>query len=169
MITQERLKYLMTYDPGTGHFTRNVTLPGRFAKAGTIAGGIDSLGYVHIIIDRKRYKVHRLAFLYVTGEFPPHSVDHIDGDPSNNQWSNLRPATHFENMAHTQTRRHNALGIRNVRRTKCGKKFSVRVSHHGVSHHFDTYASIEEAAAVAEKARRALFGVFAGHEKARSQ
>ena len=76
MITQARLKELLTYDPETGYFTRNVNVKG--ANAGERAGTITAKGYIAIGIDRKHYLAHRLAFLYMTGEWPKELVDHKD-------------------------------------------------------------------------------------------
>jgi hypothetical protein len=75
------------YDPDTGWFTRN----------GERAGSLYSNGYRHIYIGGKRYKEHRLAFLFMTGEMPE-QVDHINRNRSDNRWHNLRPVTSRQNM-----------------------------------------------------------------------
>jgi hypothetical protein len=65
---------------------------------GMLAGSITNKGYVSIHVNRKAYQAHRLAFLYMTGEFPKGVVDHIDRNPSNNCWSNLRDVTTAFNL-----------------------------------------------------------------------
>lgn len=44
-----------------------------------------------------RMRAHRVAYKLVTGEEPPEILDHINGDPGDNRFSNLRPAEHAEN------------------------------------------------------------------------
>lgn len=96
ILTQERLKELIHYNPETGVFTWN----GRFkgVKKSRVAGCITSQGYVLIRIDGVLYKAHRLAFLYMTGRFPEKDVDHMNGNPGDNRWTNLRNVSHSENM-----------------------------------------------------------------------
>ena len=99
MITQELLKHLMHYNPETGVFTRLITTNPR-AKAGTIAGTKTSDGYLTVQIEGQPYRLHRLAFLYMTGELPPDElvVDHINQVRHDNRFFNLRIGTHAENL-----------------------------------------------------------------------
>jgi len=39
----------------------------------------------------------RLCWLIQTGDWPEHTIDHIDRDPFNNKWDNLRDITQAEN------------------------------------------------------------------------
>jgi hypothetical protein len=96
MITQDELKRLFHYNPETGLFTRLVRTANR-TYVGQIAGGINSQGYISIEINRKSYKAHRLAFLYMTGIIPD-EVDHINLIRSDTRWVNLREATRSENQ-----------------------------------------------------------------------
>lgn len=97
MLTQERLKELLHYDPETGLF-KNIA-PRKKVKPNSIAGHLDpSIGYVGITIDKRKYYAHRLAFLYMTGSFPKNIVDHVDGDGANNKWKNLRDVSRTINQ-----------------------------------------------------------------------
>lgn len=77
-------------------------------------GSIDDNGYVKVWIDLHQYRVHRLAFLYMTGKIPA-LVDHIDGVGINNKWSNLRAATKITNAQNIKKARvdssHGFLGV----------------------------------------------------------
>ena len=99
LITQARLKELLRYDPETGVFTWRATGKGR--RLNRQAGTVQATGYLTITIDWRIHLAHRLAFLYVVGDWPPNEIDHIDGDQSNNRWCNLRPATRSQNMANS--------------------------------------------------------------------
>lgn len=96
MITQERLKELLHYDPDTGSFTRKIRR-GPQAPTGPITNQIHPRGYIYIQLDGNKYQAHRLAWFYIHGELPT-QLDHIDNDGTNNQISNLRPATPQQNQ-----------------------------------------------------------------------
>jgi len=86
MLTQERLKELMSYCPDSGLFTRLIGRSGG-GKAGDVTGSVNSHGYIVIYIDGRSYKAHRLAFLYMTGGIPSSDTDHTNGVKSDNSFS----------------------------------------------------------------------------------
>ena len=100
MITQKELKELLHYDPDTGVFTWKVQR-GK-VKRGDIAGCKDKEGYPMVTISRRMYFAHRLAWLYVYGEWPS-LVDHINRDKSDNRIKNLRIATNQENCRNRES------------------------------------------------------------------
>jgi len=112
-ITSEHLKSRMTYDQKLGTFT---WLNGKCS--GKIAGRIETYGYVVIYLKGRLYRAHRLAFLYMTGNWPDYEVDHIDGNRSNNSWSNLRQATRSKNNMNKKWNGKNLKGAHWDYRTK---------------------------------------------------
>lgn len=110
-ITQERLKELLYYNLLTGLFIWMVRIA-RHVRAGEIAGTVNKRGYISIIIDGKSYQAHRLAFLYMTGEWPKGDVDHRNDDENpadvnrrDNRWCNLRDGTHRANCSNRKRHR----------------------------------------------------------------
>lgn len=103
--TQERLRELLDYDPETGVFTRKASKGN--IKAGQEAGCTNPRGYIQIRIDGSLYLAHRLAFVWMEGSIDrQRQVDHIDGDPSNNRWANLRLTTQSQNAANSRKPKH---------------------------------------------------------------
>jgi hypothetical protein len=97
-LTAQRLREVLHYNPESGIFTwiahtvKAGKQGGRRAKIGCEAGNFSIL-YCRIRIDRVHYLGHRLAWLYVHGEWPKQSIDHINGVKSDNRIANLREAT----------------------------------------------------------------------------
>lgn len=96
-ITQSRLKELLDYNPETGCFTWLVSR--QCVQKGDPAGSLHKAkGYIFIRADLARYAAHRLAWLYVYGEWPKKEIDHINGVRSDNRIENLRDVTHAMNL-----------------------------------------------------------------------
>ena len=100
MLTQSRLKELLHYDQQTGIFTRIKDACYKREYVGKVAGCLNKRGYLQIYIDGKIYTNHRLAWLYMNGEFPKNKlfIDHIDRNKTNNSYQNLRLATSAQNL-----------------------------------------------------------------------
>ena len=101
------------------------------------------------------YLAHRLAFLHVTGGWPPHHIDHRDGDPANNRWTNLRPATNAENMQNRHSvSSNNKSGRLGVSPNGYGWMSQIRLN--GKVRHLGTFATVEDAHLAYLKAKSAL-------------
>lgn len=107
---QQRVLDLLDYDAQTGVFTWKVPRKRNQVKAGSVAGAAMANGYVVIGIDGQKHYAHRLAWLAVSGEWPARSLDHIDGNKTNNAISNLRLASHAENAQNNRRPSSNTSG-----------------------------------------------------------
>jgi hypothetical protein len=81
MITQNRLIELFEYSPKWGIFTRRAD--------SQIMKSVNQMGAITLYIDGALYLAHKMAWVYVYGEFPKKHVIHIDGDKTNNSIDNL--------------------------------------------------------------------------------
>ena len=138
MLTAARLREVLHYDPATGLWRWLVTL-NNFAKAGSIAGTPDKKGYIRIVVDRRSYAAHRLAWFYMTGEWPPCLVDHRDLNKARNVWSNLRLASNSQNGQNSALSSRNSTGYKRVCWHKRLKKYQVAIKVDGKQLHLGTF------------------------------
>jgi len=159
-ITYERLRELLDYEPATGLFTWKANRGGK-AKIGSVAGNVITSGYIQITIDRKMYVAHRLAFLYMKGEWPrKEQVDHINRIKTDNRWCNLREASRLENLMNTGIRCTNTSGRKGVSWSKSKSKWMVQIQHDKIKYSLCGFENLEEAAAMFDGAARLLRGEF---------
>lgn len=92
MLTRERIVQCLDYDPETGIFVWANPPKHNSKLLGQRAGNLRADGYRIIRIAGIAYYSSRLACLWMTGKLPDEEMDHIDRDPSNDRWGNLREA-----------------------------------------------------------------------------
>ena len=144
MITQERLKEVLSYNPETGVFLWRVS-SGK-APAGSTAGAPNGDGYIQIKIDGKRYKAHRLAVLYTDGYMPENTVDHKDRIPWHNWRDNLQEASMQCQMRNCGMLKNNTSGVKGVGWDKAMGKWYARVKVSGVLKYIGCFDNLIEAA-----------------------
>lgn len=153
-LTAERLRELLHYDPETGIFTWREGRQGTAGK-GAIAGGLNKRGYHRIGVDHHRYMSNVLAWLYVTGEWPTHDVDHRNGIRGDNHWENLRHVTRaINNQNQRRPHRGNKSGFLGVSPNRKG--WSASIVSAGVKKHLGTFKTPEAAHQVYLEAKRRL-------------
>jgi len=160
MITQSELKELLEYNPDTGLFTWIKSNGNRRLKAGDAAGTKMKVGYVRITIQGKNYLAHRLAYLYMTGNFPKNGIDHINHIKDDNRWSNLRDATNSQNNSNRVKQKNNTSGYKGVRWHKQHKKWRAEIKYMNKCIHIGCYTTPQEAAEAYKKKAIELFGEF---------
>jgi hypothetical protein len=126
LITQERLKSLLTYDADTGKFCWAISTSNR-TPVSSVANCRDKNGYVVIRVDKKLYKAHRLAWLYEYGVWPIKNIDHINQTPGDNRIANLREADQHENNQNRRVQRNSQSGVTGVSWNKTHKLWQARI------------------------------------------
>lgn len=160
-IDPRRALEVLRYEPDTGHvFWRTDIRAGKNnwllkARADERAGFASSFGYVALSIGGKRTSVHRFAWLQMTGAWPEHDIDHINGDRADNRWGNLRAATRAQNMQNLKgPHKDSATGFLGVERKR--ERFAARICIEGKKHSLGVFDTAELAHAAYIKAKREI-------------
>src|SRR5262245_1970812 len=160
-ITHERLLELLVYDPETGIFTNKI--PRKKCSVGKSPGTQRPDGYRLIMLDGKSYLESRLAWFYMTKNWPIDEIDHIDCNPSNNRWENLREATRAQNEHNKSIRSDNTTGYKGVTRGKGNVGYCAWLCHKRKTFLLGTYPTIEEAVFVRRLASTVVYGEYVRH------
>ena len=120
MLTQERLKELLHYNPDTGDIIRLST--------GNTLRTTNSHGYFVVEVDKVLYYAHRIAWMYIYGEFPYLDIDHINGDKVDNRIVNLREACDRTNGRNKKQQSNNKTGVTGVSYEKKSNTWRVNIS-----------------------------------------
>lgn len=132
MITQEQLKEILRYDPESGNLYWINPVGKKKPLGYGIAGGLNDNGYIKIGINYRMYRAHRLAWLYMTGEWPKDQVDHINGIRTDNRWLNLREASSSMNNQNKRgPQSNNKSGYLGVSWSKHSKKWVAFIKSNG--------------------------------------
>ena len=157
MLTQEKLKELIEYDPDNGIVAWRVKRRG--VRVGEEVGYLSKKGYRKFTLFGKNYFIHRLIWLYVTGNWPTEVMDHKNGNRADNRWCNLREATISENNRNRSMLQKNKTGYKGVLRS--GKNVWIaRIG--GLSEtigRFDSPESASEAYAAESRKRYGNFSI----------
>lgn len=154
-VTQDRLKELFRYEPDTGLFIRLVRTAQR-VQVGDVSRA-NSNGYVSIWIDGYGYRAHRLAWLYVYGEWPKFDIDHINGIRDDNRLLNLRDVTQQVNVQNVKKARSDSKsGHLGVSWNKASRKWLSRIAVNKRIIHLGYFTDIEMAI-IARKSAETIY------------
>jgi hypothetical protein len=160
-LSAAAVREILNYDPDTDHFTWRVNRPTP-RQIGKRAGSLKKNGYRSIHLTPYSWSEHRLAWLYVHGEWPRGFIDHINHEPGDNRISNLRVATVSQNVAHTRVPPKNKHGLRGIWFDPSMKStpWCATIRMNGKANFLGMYATAEEAAAAYKAAAERVHGEF---------
>lgn len=134
LIEAARLRELLDYNQETGIFTWKVRRAA--VKAGAQANSKNQKGYIGICVDKKHYKAHRVAWLFVYGSWPDGEIDHINGVKDDNRISNLRAVPKSLNQQNQrQARSDSSSGLLGVSWYSAGNKWKADIRVDGKKKH----------------------------------
>ena len=155
------LEKVLRYEPDTGHLFWLVDRP-RKTKAGDKAGHENKQGYIEIRYNFKNFAAHRVAWYLHTEQDPRGlTIDHINGDRSDNRFSNLRIATHAENARNKRKSEGMTSKYKGVYWYKRYGKWKATIGHEGKCIHLGYFHDEYEAHLAYCKAAVKLQGEFA--------
>ena len=155
MLAYEEVFELLEYRPEVGGsclvWKRNA---GR-AFIGHRAGSPDpKRRYWRLKLLGKLRLAHQIVWLLNTKEWPNQHLDHIDGDPENNTFSNLRLCSRAENLQNQSRHRKNASGY--IGAHNRGDKWVSEISVNGKRTFLGYFPSAEAAHNAYLKAKATL-------------
>lgn len=160
MITAERAREVLVYNPDTGGMLWRISRKG--VVAGAPVGSVDpGTRYLRVRIDYKLYYVHRLAVLIMTGRFPSARTDHRDLDKLNNKWENIREANSTQNQGNRGLDRNNTSGFKGVSWCKERGMWEAYITINCRKKNLGRFDKKEDAAAAYWTAAQKHFGEFA--------
>lgn len=158
-ISHQRVRDLLDYDEETGVFTWRQRV-GNVA-AGTRAGSILSCNRRQLEVDGISIKTSRLAWFYVTGEWPSRNLDHKDCNSLNDAFQNLRECSQTQNQGNRRRPSNNSSGYKGVHYCNTNKTYLARVRFKGKCFCLGSFDDPEKAHAAYVAKARELFGEFA--------
>ena len=153
VLTHDRLKELLDYDSYTGLFTWIQDRSNR-VLSGTMAGCINSYGYIAIRLLGSSYLAHRLAWFYIYGVWPAKHLDHINGERDDNRLANLREASDAEQQQNVKLTAANTSGHKGVSWNRRHKKWIAQIKAGGRYLYLGAFTEIEDAVAARAEGKR---------------
>lgn len=162
-LSYEEMTAVISYDPTSGEFAwRGLT----GHRASTEVGYIDPRGKKFIRINRTQYPAARLAWFYVTCEWPDQLVVTKNGDDLDLRFDNLRQASYQDVSRESRNRENTSSGgVRGVSWDKSKGRWVAGITINYRRKFLGNFDTKEEASKAYLQARQELHGVVE-HEAA---
>ena len=149
--SHKRVREVFDYDSDTGIVTWKIQPKHR---AGVIKVG-DRAGWQSkksrrwwVWLDGQQYTASRFIWFWMIGESAPLEIDHIDQNPSNDRWTNLRLATTTQNQGNKRYYQKNKNGYRGIAKVVQASgvvKYQAAISHDHKVRYLGLFATAKEA------------------------
>lgn len=160
MLTQQILLENFRYDEKTGDLYWRIKRAYTTDLSKPISAK-DKHGYIVVYTKlsgkTKIYRIHRLIWTMVYG-MNPTNIDHIDGNRTNNQISNLREVTHQQNMMNRKKRVDSRNSYKGIYRSKYS--WIAEITFMNKRHYLGSFKTEKEAALAYTEAAKKLHGNF---------
>lgn len=158
--TRYDLLKIFSYDKKGGRLLWRESRKGR-KRASRIAGHIKKgrYRYTKICLDGKGYSLHRLIYYIETGS-QPWEIDHIDGNPLNNCFSNLQTITRSQNMMKQMKYVNNTSGRAGITFHEQRQKWRARIQIGKKRISLGLYSDIKDAINARTAAEDDCFGKY---------
>lgn len=161
-MTDEDLHKLLRYDSVEGKiyprykYTRNVMVD---KPLGTC------VRYCSIIVRRKRFYAHRLAWFLYHKRWPEYTIDHINGDKLDNRITNLRDIKKEDQRLNQPISKNNKSGVLGVSWCKEREKWRSTANYKGKHYNLGRFTTKEAAILAREEFNAGKFHKNHGREK----
>ena len=115
--------------------------------------------YAYVKVDGRPLKRSHIVFLFGAGQWPAEQIDHINGDSTDDRFSNLREASATQN-AWNHKKRAKQSGLPMGVRALASGKFHARIACNKQKFIFGPFATASEAQAVYQQKRKEFFGAY---------
>lgn len=176
-LSAEHVRSVFDYDAESGVFAFKYQETARAQWngkcAGKSAGWRMTSGYIGISVGGRQCLAHRLAWLWMTGEWPALDIDHINGERDDNRWCNLREATRRQNIANSHPSNRNSSGVKGVSWCKRRNKWRATIRRNDRYESLGYFIEKDDAAKAYAAASRDEYGEFSktsvgSHERSSS-
>jgi len=159
----EELRAIFQYDPVTGALVWKMRPPTTRENrthntkfAGNQVGALNTCGHRQVRVNGRLITVHRIVWKMMTNTDPIDQIDHINGDPDDNRWGNLRASTQHQNTWNQKTRCTSTSGYNCIyplgTKRAASKQFRVRMRVDGKQKLIGDFHTFDEASAAYEAA-----------------
>jgi hypothetical protein len=153
LLNVAKLSNQLKYCPEAGVFAWKESGKGR--RSNLIAGCVKNKGgniWRRIVFDQQEYTSGQLAWALMKGELPSFIVDHIDGDPLNDKWLNLRKGANGVDQRNSKKSRRNKTGITGVKWHKTSSKYHAFIGVNGKQKYLGSSKDFLEAVCIRKRA-----------------